>query len=255
MQLKITLASVVRMHPWSLRNIQIEWMMDLAEYDVIEKTIRYKFKDKFLLRMALTHSSFANEQKELASNERLEFLGDSVLSLVVTEYIYRQLPEIDEGYLSKLRASLVCEPALAKKARYIRLGNYLKLSHGEELSGGRERSSILADALEALIGAIYLDGGLESAREFIMNFVLDDFDDIYNSSGAFDYKSKLQEFAQKNGYSISYIVTDESGPDHDKTFYVEVIVNNEAMGHGAGKTKKEAEQNSAKEALEKIRII
>lgn len=220
----------------------------------IEKTMDYKFKDKSYLEMAFTHSSYANEQKGLNSNERLEFLGDSVLSLVVTEYIYRNLPEIDEGDLSKLRALLVCEANLAKKAKRLNLGYYLKLSHGEELSGGRERPSILADTLEALIGAIYLDSGLEDAQKFITKFVLDDFYYIYRT-GVFDYKSKLQEFAQKNGYSISYTVTDEIGPDHDKTFYVEVTINQEVMGRGFGKTKKEAEQNSAKEALEKIHII
>lgn len=226
----------------------------MINYYEIEETMDYKFINKSYLEMAFTHSSYANEQKGLNSNERLEFLGDSVLSLVVTEYIYRHLPEIDEGYLSKLRALIVCESNLAKKAKRLNLGNYLKLSHGEELSGGRERPSILADTLEALIGAIYLDCGLEGAKKFIMDFVLDDFDYIY-STGAIDYKSKLQEFAQKNGYTILYTVTDEAGPDHDKTFYVEVSINQEVMGRGIGKTKKEAEQNSAKEALEKIHII
>ncbi len=226
----------------------------MTKYDMVEKTIGYKFIDKNLLEMAFTHSSYANEQKKLYSNERLEFLGDSVLSLVVTDFIYRQLPEIDEGYLSKLRALLVCESNLARKSTEIKLGNYLRLSHGEELSGGRERPSILADTFEALIGAIYLDGSLESVRKFIMTFVLNDFYEVYNS-GAFDYKSRLQEFAQKNGYSISYNVTNETGPDHDKTFYMEAVMNGILVGKGIGKTKKEAEQNSAKEALEKIRMI
>ncbi|TZE83632.1 ribonuclease III [Calorimonas adulescens] len=229
--------------------------MDLSDYNILEKDIGYKFKNKSLLKLALTHSSYANEQKEDGSNERLEFLGDSVLSLVVSEYIYRQLPEIDEGSLSKLRALIVCEPALAKKARNIKLSSYLRLSHGEELSGGGKRASILADAFEALIGAIYLDGGIESVGSFIKRFVLDDFDEVYRGINGFDYKSRLQEYVQKNNYTISYIVINESGPDHDKTFDVQVTINEKIMGRGVGKTKKEAEQNSAKEALEKLHLI
>ncbi len=224
------------------------------KYDTVVKTIGYEFSNKNLLELAFTHSSYANEQKKLNSNERLEFLGDSVLSLVVTEFIYKKLPEIDEGNLSKLRALLVCETNLSKKSARLELGNQLKLSHGEESSGGRKRTSILADTFEALIGAIYLDGGLDCARKFIMTFVLNDFDEIYNSD-ALDYKSRLQEFAQKKGYEITYEVIKETGPDHDKTFYMQAVMNESLVGKGMGKTKKEAEQNAAKEALDKFQTI
>ncbi len=218
--------------------------------DGLEKRLGYKFNNINLLKNALTHSSYANEVRDgFSSNERLEFLGDSVLSIVVSDYIYKHYPNMPEGELTKLRASLVCEKSLCAFSRELELGNYLMLGKGEEKGGGRERDSILADAFEAVLAAIYLDGGMEPARRHVMNFVLRELqhtdDEVFK-----DYKTALQEIIQRNPEeAVSYILTGESGPDHDKEFTVEVRLNSNVIGRGTGKNKKRAEQMAAKEAL------
>ncbi len=218
--------------------------------DGLEERLGYKFNNINLLKNALTHSSYANEVRDgFSSNERLEFLGDSVLSIVVSDYIYKHYPNMPEGELTKLRASLVCEKSLCAFSRELELGNYLMLGKGEEKGGGRERDSILADAFEAVLAAIYLDGGMEPARRHVMNFVLRELqhtdDEVFK-----DYKTALQEIIQRNPEeAVSYILTGESGPDHDKEFTVEVRLNSNVIGRGTGKNKKRAEQMAAKEAL------
>ncbi len=218
--------------------------------DGLEERLGYKFNNINLLKNALTHSSYANEVRGgFSSNERLEFLGDSVLSIVVSDYIYKHYPNMPEGELTKLRASLVCEKSLCAFSRELELGNYLMLGKGEEKGGGRERDSILADAFEAVLAAIYLDGGMEPARRHVMNFVLRELqhtdDEVFK-----DYKTALQEIIQRNPEeAVSYILTGESGPDHDKEFTVEVRLNSNVIGRGTGKNKKRAEQMAAKEAL------
>ena len=211
----------------------------------IEKIIGYQFNNNTLLFTALTHSSFANENKgEVPFNERLEFLGDSVLQLISGEKMYRENPKMPEGNMSKHRAALVCEDALASYAKEIRLGDYLNLGRGEEQSGGRERPSILADAFEALIGAIYLDGGLAPAKKFVLKFL----DKAHLNLK--DYKTLLQEIIQQNpGEKVVYVLAGESGPDHNKSFEVEVHLNSNVIGRGKGRSKKRAEQAAAKEAL------
>ncbi|MBE6887105.1 MAG: ribonuclease III [Ruminococcaceae bacterium] len=213
---------------------------------MFENNIHYTFKNKSLLELALTHSSYANESRTHTEyNERLEFLGDAVLQLVTSEKLYKEHPDMPEGRMSKQRAALVCEDALANYSKQINLGAFLFLGKGEENTGGRERPSILADAFEALIGAIFLDGGIENAKKFILRF-LDD-KDLHLQ----DYKTLLQEIIQKNpGERLSYIVVGETGPDHDKSFDVEVKLNSNPIGKGFGKSKKAAEQQAAKEALE-----
>lgn len=218
----------------------------------LENKIGYSFKNKALLNEALTHSSYANEHKSkhIKYNERLEFLGDAVLSIVVSDYIFKHCPELPEGELTKLRASLVCEKSLYEFAKKIGLGSYLVLSKGERHNGGAERPSILSDAFEALIAAIYIDGGIEPARKHILNFVIPA---IGNSKKARvkDYKTTLQEIIQKNpGEKIEYVPVSETGPDHDKHFVFEVHLNSNVIGRGGGRSKKEAEQQAAREALE-----
>lgn len=210
-----------------------------------EKNIHYTFNDKELLRTALTHSSYANEKKgKIRFNERLEFLGDAVLQLITSEKLFKENPNMPEGKMSKQRAALVCEDALAGYAHEINLGDYLNLGKGEETTGGRKRPSILSDAFEAVIGAIFLDGGMEPAKKFVLHFV-----DAAHLSLQ-DYKTLLQEIIQQNpGEKLSYVVTDESGPDHDKQFTMEVHLNSNVIGRGVGKSKKHAEQAAAKEAL------
>ncbi len=218
--------------------------------DGLEQKLGYKFNNINLLKNALTHSSYANEVRNgFSSNERLEFLGDSVLSIVVSDYIYKHYPNMPEGELTKLRASLVCEKSLCTFSRELELGSYLMLGKGEDKGGGRERDSILADAFEAVLAAIYLDGGMEPARRHVMNFVLRELkhtdDEVFK-----DYKTALQEIIQRNPEeSVTYILIDESGPDHDKSFTVEVRLNSNVIGKGTGKNKKRAEQMAAKEAL------
>ena len=218
----------------------------------LQNKIGYQFKNPALLNEALTHSSYANEHKSqhIKYNERLEFLGDSVLSIVVSDYIYKNCPELPEGELTKLRASLVCEKSLYEFAKKIDLGNYLILSKGERNNGGADRPSILSDAFEALIAAIYIDGGIEPASKHILNFVIPA---IKNSKKKKinDYKTTLQEIIQKNpGEKLEYVLVKESGPDHNKHFVVEVHLNSNVIGKGGGRSKKEAEQQAAREALE-----
>lgn len=216
----------------------------------LEENLRYEFKNKKLLINALTHSSYANEARDgVSSNERLEFLGDSVLSIVVSEYIYKEFNNLPEGELTKLRASLVCEKSLCQFSRELELGKYLRLGKGEDKGGGRERDSILADAFEAVLAAMYLDGGFNVAKNHVMRFIKNELkhtdDEVFK-----DYKTALQEIIQKNPEeSVTYILTKETGPDHDKVFEVEVRLNSNTIGKGMGKNKKQAEQSAAKEAL------
>lgn len=217
----------------------------------LEKNIGYQFKNIDNLNKALTHSSFANESKfKVSSNERLEFLGDAVLSIVVSDYIFLHCPNYPEGDLSKLRASLVCEKSLCRFSKALNVGDFLLLSHGERNSKGNERPSILADAFEAIIAAIYLDGGMNEAKKFILRFVIPEIGS--QKPKAFkDYKTILQEIIQKNKEEIiTYSLVGESGPDHDKHFEVVVKINSNVVGKGGGRSKKEAEQQAAREALE-----
>ncbi len=216
----------------------------------LETNLRYSFKNKALLTNALTHSSYANEVRNgTTSNERLEFLGDSVLSIIVADYLYHKFNNMPEGELTKLRASLVCEKSLCAFSRELGIGEFLLLGKGEEKGGGRERDSILADAFEAVLAAMYLDGGMEIAKEHVLRFVLPELshtnEDVFK-----DYKTALQEIIQRNPEeNVTYILTGESGPDHNKCFEVEVRLNSNVIGKGTGKSKKAAEQAAAKEAL------
>ena len=217
----------------------------------LEETIGYQFKDQLLLSTALTHTSYANESKvPVKHNERLEFLGDSVLSIVVADYLFHQCKNKPEGELTRLRASLVCESALFEFAKEIHLGEYLHLGRGEERGGGRTRPSVVSDAFEALIAALYLDGGIEVARDFILPFITE------GKVAEEDYKTQLQEVIQQNPEEkLSYQVEEESGPDHDKHFVVAVYLNSNCMGRGAGHSKKIAEQHAAKEALRLMGLV
>uniref|UniRef100_UPI004056BA89 ribonuclease III n=1 Tax=Acetatifactor sp. TaxID=1872090 RepID=UPI004056BA89 len=215
----------------------------------LEEKIGYHFKDSTLLKQAMTHSSFTNEQKinKAKHYERLEFLGDAVLELVSSEFLYHEHPDVPEGKLTKMRASMVCEPSLAFCAADLELGQYMRLGKGEESTGGRNRDSITSDAMEALIGAIYLDGGMEHAKSFINRFVLSDLEDKVLF---YDSKSNLQEVIQGNlKKDFHYELLEESGPEHDKTFVVEVFMEQESLGRGLGRTKKAAEQQAAYQAL------
>lgn len=218
----------------------------------LERKIGYQFKNKALMKEAITHSSYAKERKlqHIKYNERLEFLGDAVLSIVVSDYIFKHCPELPEGELTKLRASLVCEKSLFEFAKIIDLGKYLILSKGERNNGGAERPSILSDAFEALIAAIYIDGGYEPASKHILNFVIPAIKNSKTKKNK-DYKTTLQEIVQKNpGEKLEYVLVAESGPDHNKHFVVEVHLNSNVIGKGGGRSKKEAEQQAAHEALE-----
>ena len=217
----------------------------------LEDNLKYSFKNKNLLLNAVTHSSYANEARNgIISNERLEFLGDSVLSIIVADYLYKEFSNLPEGQLTKLRASLVCEKSLCSFSRELNVGDYLRLGKGEERSGGRNRDSILADAFEAILAAMYLDGGIEVARKHVLRFILDELkhtdDEVFK-----DYKTALQEIIQRNPEeSVSYSLISESGPDHKKIFEVEVHLNSNVIGKGKGRSKKQAEQMAAKQALE-----
>ena len=216
----------------------------------LENRIHYTFKNKKLLHEALSHSSYANEGKRTRSNERLEFLGDSVLSIIVAKHLFTHYTHLPEGELTKLRASLVCEKSLHEFACDFGLGEFLLLGKGEELTGGRERPSIISDAFEALLAAIYLDGGMEQARKFVLQFIPEHLNPK-QAKGLNDYKTTLQEIIQQNKEEkIEYVPIEETGPDHDKTFVVEVHLNSNVIGTGRGKSKKQAEQFAAKEALE-----
>lgn len=224
-------------------------MLEGYTLEELEKRIGYSFKEKLLLKQAITHSSFTNEQKinKLGHYERLEFLGDAVLELVSSDFLFRRFPDKSEGALTKIRASMVCEPSLAFCAKDLEIGKFLLLGKGEESTGGRERDSITSDAMEAIIGAIYLDGGLEEAREFINRFVLSDLED---KQLFFDSKTTLQEFIQGElKKEFHYELISETGPEHDKEFVVEVCMEGRVLGNGSGRTKKSAEQHAAYEAL------
>lgn len=217
--------------------------------DRLEEALKYQFQKKQLLQTALTHSSRANEMRHGVSNERLEFLGDSVLSVIVSDYLYHHYQHLPEGELTKLRASLVCEKALCGFSKELDMGAYLMLGKGEKQTGGRERPSILADAFEAVLAAIYLDGGMDAARHFVLRFIKKELK--HREAIAFqDYKTNLQEIIQKNPEEkLEYVLVDELGPDHDKRFVVEVKINSNVIGRGEGHSKKEAEQLAAAEAL------
>lgn len=219
----------------------------------LQKKIGYTFRDESLLKQALTHSSFANEQKinKLKNYERLEFLGDAVLELISSEFLFREHEELPEGQLTKLRASMVCEPALAYCARDIDLGSYILLGRGEEATGGRNRDSIISDVMEAVIGAIFLDGGIENAKAYIDRFVLSDLD---NKMLFIDSKTLLQEEIQKDSDAqLRYELVGEQGPEHNKEFQVAAYLNDVLIGSGTGRNKKTAEQHAAYEALKRLR--
>ena len=219
----------------------------------LEGAIGYHFRNINLLQNALTHSSYANERyhNSLMSNERLEFLGDSILGMVVAEHLYRNFPDRPEGELTRMRADMVCERALAEVANRLSLGQHLLLGHGEERFGGRSRESILADAVESVIAATYVDGGMNAAVDFIRKFILCDVpaQRLRNA----DYKTTLQELVQqKKNQVLTYELVGESGPDHDKKFDVEVCLNGQVVGRGVGSSKKRAEQEAARVAMENL---
>ena len=219
----------------------------------LEKRIGYTFRDKKLLRQALTHSSFANEQKinKLEDYERLEFLGDAVLELVSSDFLFHENPQMPEGKLTKLRSSMVCEPALAYCARDLELGQYMLLGKGEEATGGRGRDSITSDVMEAVIGAMYLDGGFQAAHDFIHRFVLSDLE---NKILFYDSKTVLQEMIQTMPEAVfEYVLTGEEGPDHDKEFLVDAVLDGKLIGKGKGRTKKAAEQVAAYNGILKLK--
>lgn len=220
-------------------------MTKLTEF---QEMIGYHFTREGLLRQALTHSSYANERhmKKLSDNERLEFLGDAVLEIISSEFLYNQYPDLPEGDLTRIRASIVCEPTLAMCTEQIHLGEYIFLGKGEDHTGGRKRKSILSDALEAIIGAIYLDGGFANAKEFVLKYILTD---IEHKQLFYDSKTILQEVVQGEHEDLSYVLTDETGPDHDKRFSVEARIGERVVGRGVGHTKKAAEQEAAYRAL------
>ncbi|MBE5865553.1 MAG: ribonuclease III [Lachnospiraceae bacterium] len=223
--------------------------MQKLNLEDLEERIGYRFQDRGLLKQALTHSSFTNEQKinKTEDYERLEFLGDAVLEMVSSQFLFHTYPQLSEGELTKMRASLVCEPALAFCARDIELGKFIRLGKGEELSGGRERESITSDVMEAVIGAIFLDGGIEKAKEYILKFILSD---IENKQLFYDSKSNLQELMQGTlKKEFHYELLEECGPEHSKSFVVAVIMEGKSLGRGLGRTKKAAEQQAAYEAL------
>ncbi len=224
----------------------------MENLNLLEEKIEYTFKDKDYLVEALTHSSYANEKHNgIVCNERLEFLGDAVLGIVSADYLFKKFPEMPEGELSKLRASLVCEQSLSQFAKEIDLGTFLLLGKGEVNTGGRERPSILEDAFESLIAAIYLDGGMDAAKKHILRFIEAHLNKQPQNFNKFkDYKTMLQEVIQQNpDESVNYVVVGESGPDHNKKFDVEVHLNSNVIGKGSGRSKKQAEQAAAKEAL------
>ena len=218
----------------------------------LEKKLGYTFRDRSLLSEALNHSSYANEHRsaEVSSNKRLEFLGDSVLGFVTAEFLFKTYGKLPEGDLTRIRAALVCEQSLYEVAKFLGLGQYLKLGKGEEAGGGRQRQSILADATEAVFAAVYLDGGMERVRELICRVLLSRAPAAEERR---DYKTTLQEIVQRrSGQVLTYHMVDESGPDHNKTFLFQVRLNGAPVGQGRGHSKKEAEQAAARDALEKL---
>ena len=221
--------------------------------DELENAIGYKFKDKKYITNALTHSSYVNESKghgsKLKDNERMEFLGDSVLSIVVTDYLFRNCKGMDEGALTRMRAAIVCEDSLADKAAQLKLGDFLLMGHGEVISDGRNRKSTIADAFEALIAALYIDGGFDEAAKFLLPFVTESVANLKKKSCE-DYKSLLQRFVQQSRDELlEYEMVEESGPPHDRRYSFVVKLNNNIVGEGSGKSKRHAEQNAAYDAL------
>ena len=219
----------------------------------LETKLGYQFQNPKLLDHALTHSSYANEHHlgSISSNERLEFLGDSVLGMIVADHLYRTFPDLPEGDLTRIRANLVCEGSLVLVAQELDLGRYLKLGKGENACGGRSRPSILADAVEAVLAAVFLDGGLAHDRDIIQRFLLDRMEQVNRASR--DHKTYLQELVQrKSGQVLSYELIGESGPDHNKTFQMQVLLNGQPIGQGTGHSKKEAEQAAANAAIERL---
>lgn len=225
---------------------------DIYSIEKLEMRIDYRFHDRDLIRQALTHSSYANERKinKVKDYERIEFLGDAVLELISSEFLYEKQEEMSEGQLTRTRAAMVCEPSLASCARDLELERYIFLGKGEEMTGGRNRDSIISDVMEALIGAIYLDGGFEQAKAFIYRFVLLDLED---KALFYDAKSILQEKLQKDGEDLRYVLTGENGPEHDKSFSVEVYQGEKFLGKGSGHNKKAAQQQAAYEALLRLK--
>jgi len=217
-----------------------------------ENVIEQPFSNQALLETALTHSSYANQHKNMDYNEKLEFLGDAVLQLAVTEYIYRQFPVKTEGELTKLRALIVCEASLHQVAVEWNLGRYIRMSKGEELTGGRDRAALLADGVEAVIAAVYLDQGMETAKKFVVSNFLEIIDMANKNEIILDYKTSLQEILQENGeIEIKYELVKYEGPPHRRKFYSKVVIDNITMGKGEGYSKKESEQLAAKDALGK----
>ena len=224
--------------------------------DDLQRKIGYRFKNRSLLKTALTHSSYSNESHEAPEcYERLEFLGDAILGVVTAEFLYRHEPKLPEGRMTRLRAELVCETSLHRVAQSLSLGRYMLLGRGEERSGGRERVSILADMVESIIAAIYLDSGMEEAKKFVLDKILKDAE-ISETHKSADYKTELQELVQRDGDShrIAYELISESGPDHNKRFTFCVKIDGAAVGEGMGRTKKEAEQLAAQKALETVKV-
>lgn len=218
----------------------------------LEKKLGYSFKDISLLNTALSHSSYTNENRKNGEvcNERLEFLGDSILGMVTANYLYKKFPDMPEGQMTKMRSELVCEHSLHRVAQKLGLGEYLRLGKGEEMGGGRTRPSIMADAVEAILAAVYLDGGFEESAKIIKKYILTGVEGGVKNH---DYKTTLQEFVQKkNNQVLQYEMVDAIGPDHAKTFTFRVLLNGNPIGEGVGRTKKEAEQNAAKKALEDL---
>lgn len=219
-----------------------------------QKIIQYDFRNANLLKNALTHSSYINEGKSLqiGNNERLEFLGDAILDAVISDYLYSRLGNVEEGELTKMRAVIVCERSLAVCGSKVSIGNYLRLGKGEENSGGRNRNSIVADAMEAVIGAIFLDAGWQTVHDFVIRTFSELIEDAISGKLHMDYKTEIQERLQSHGEAeISYVIEREEGPDHDKTFYANLIFQGSVIGSGSGRSKKEAEQQAAKQALER----
>lgn len=216
----------------------------------------YAFHDRSLLKNALTHSSYINENKlnYADNNERLEFLGDAIFDAVISDYLYHQMEKREEGDLTKIRSAIVCEPSLVEQAMRLGIGSNLILGKGEEGTGGRQRSSILADAMEAIIGAIYLDGGYLAAQDFIMNTFRETIEKAVNGLLYSDFKTEVQELLQTKGEAdIQYLIEKEEGPDHNKIFYTRLICNGVDIGRGSGRSKKESEQQAAKDALENLK--
>jgi len=243
--------------PWVISKKHWRVKMNGKNKEKFQEILGYSFRDEAFLILALTHSSFANENKlgRNENNERLEFLGDAVLDMVVSEYMYCFFPEMPEGELTKLRAGVVCEGSLAKLARSVSLGQFIMLGKGEESTGGRDRDSILADAFEAVIGAVCLDGGMEAVKSYIMGFMENEIAMTQNSFRTMDCKTHLQEMIQKfSKVPISYKIIREDGPDHDKIFFAQVHHGDVVLGSGSGKSKKEAEQAAANDALEHGKI-